>query len=120
MVFSLNSLKYSKNFVIQILCSYHKSSSIHNNIYHLSFVQISIFFLLITILISINKFKCPIGFNFLRFSISFLNIIQRYLTSFFKKKIYIYIYTVIYISLLIIITLNQKKKKSIIALSKCV
>ena len=40
----LNSLKHSKIFVIQILYSYHKSSSFHTNIYYLSFIQISIFF----------------------------------------------------------------------------
>ena len=61
--FFFNSLKYSKIFVIQILYSYHKSSSIHTNVYNFSFVQISNFFLLITILIPINKFKCPIGFQ---------------------------------------------------------
>ena len=33
---------------------------------------------------SINS-NVPLGFNFLRFSISFLNIIPHYLTFFFKK-----------------------------------
>ena len=32
-----NSLKHSKIFVIQILYSYHKSPSIHTDIYHISF-----------------------------------------------------------------------------------
>ena len=61
-MFFLNSLKHSKIFVIQILYSYHKSSSIHTNVYHLSFVKIPNF-LLITIFIPINKFKYPIGFQ---------------------------------------------------------
>ena len=39
-----NSLKHSKIFFIQILYSYHKSPSIHTNVYHLFFVQISKFF----------------------------------------------------------------------------
>ena len=86
MVFSLNSLKYSKNFVIQILCSYHKSSSIHNNIYHLSFVQISIFFYLSQFLSQSINSNVLLGFNFLRISIFFLNIISGHLTSFKKNN----------------------------------
>ena len=42
--FFFNSLKHFKIFVIQILYSYHKSSSIHTDVYNFSFVQISIFF----------------------------------------------------------------------------
>ena len=44
--FFFKSLKHSKIFVIQILYKNHKSPSIHTNVYHLSFVQISIFFYL--------------------------------------------------------------------------
>ena len=67
-------------------------------------------FLLITILITINKFKCLIGFQL--FTILYL-IFKHYSTLpylLLLKKIH----TVIYISLLSIITL-KKKKKSIIA-----
>ena len=75
-------------------------------------------FLLITILILINNFKCLIGFQL--FTILYL-IFKHYSTLpylLLLKKIhtvlYIYIYIYIYISLLSIITL-KKKKKSIIA-----
>ena len=64
-------------------------------------------FLLIIILIPINKFKCPIGFQLL----TVLYLIFKHYSilpyiSFFKKKIHM----VIYISLLSIITLKEKKK----------
>ena len=65
--FLINSLKHSKIFVIQILYRYHKSPLIHTNVYHLFFFcsNLKFFFLLITIFIPINKFKCPIGFQLL-------------------------------------------------------
>ena len=109
---SQNSLKHSKIFVIQILYRYHKSPLIHTNVYHLFFlVQILIFLFYSSQFLSqsINS-NVLLGFNFLWFSISFLNIIPCYHTSFFKY-IYIYIYKhthrVIYISLLSIITLKK-------------
>ena len=71
-------------FFIQILYSYHKSSSICTSIYHLSFVQISNFFYLLQFLSQSINSNVPLGFNFLQFSISFLNIILYYLTSSFK------------------------------------
>ena len=96
-------------FFIQILYSYHKSSSICTSIYHLSFVQISNFFYLLQFLSQSINSNVPLGYKFLRFSISFLNIVPCYLTSFFKKK-HTHTHTINYILLLNIIILNQKIK----------
>ena len=75
-------------------------------------LNLKFFYLSQFLSLSINS-NVPLGFNFLQFSISFLNIIPYYLNSLKNIYIYIYIYIhmVIYISLLNInITLNQINK----------
>ena len=83
--FFFKFLKHSKIFVIQILYNYHKSPSIHTNVYHLCFVQISKKKFLITILIPINKLKCSIGFQLLTILYLIFKHYSSYLISFFKK-----------------------------------
>ena len=107
-VFFFNSLKHSKIFVIQILYRYHKSSSIHTNVYHLFFCSNLKFLYLSQFLSQSINSNIPLGFNFLQFSISFSNIISRYITSFFKKIINMYGYLYI-----IFKHYNTKPKKQI-------
>ena len=84
--FLKNSLKHSKIFVIQILYSYHNQhSSILTYIVFHVFKSQFFFYLLQFLSQSINS-NVSLGFNFLQFSISFLNIIPYYLISFLTKK----------------------------------
>ena len=97
--FFFHSLKCFKIFFIQILYSYYKYSSIHTNEYHLSFIQISNF-----LLITINKFKCLVGFQLL---IVLYLIFKHYSTLPYLLFFFSFLNT---LSLLSIATLNHKNK----------